>query len=52
MGAALYHLDVFAANSDALASVARLLYALVALGFAYIRCVENAEIRDPYSSCL
>ena len=33
------------ANSDALASVARLLYALVALGFAYIRCVENAD--DP-----
>ena len=33
------------AKSDALASVARLLYALVALGFAYIRCVENAD--DP-----
>ena len=33
------------AYSDALASVARLLYALVALGFAYIRCVENAD--DP-----
>ena len=44
-GAALYHLDVFAGTSDALASVARLLYALVALGFAYIRCVENAD--DP-----
>ena len=33
------------AFSDGLASVARLLYALVALGFAYIRCVENAD--DP-----
>ena len=33
------------AYSDALASVARLLYALVALGLAYIRCVENAD--DP-----
>ena len=33
------------ATSDGLASVARLLYALVALGLAYIRCVENAD--DP-----
>ena len=31
------------AFSDGLASVARLLYALVALGLAYIRCVENAD---------
>ena len=31
------------ATSDGLASVARLLYALVALGLAYIRCVENAD---------
>ena len=44
-GAALYHLDVFVSTSDALASVARLLYALVALGFAYIRCVEKSD--DP-----
>ena len=33
------------ATSDGLASVARLLYALVALGLAYIRCVENVD--DP-----
>ena len=33
------------AFSDGLASVARLLYALVALGLAYIRCVENVD--DP-----
>ena len=35
------------AYSDALASVARLLYALVALGLAYIRCVENGDDLRP-----
>ena len=52
-GAAFYHLDVFAGTSVGLASVARLLYALVAPGLAYIRCVEKCGmIRDPCSSCL
>ena len=35
------------ATSVGLASVARLLYALVALGLAYIRCVENGDDLRP-----